>query len=198
MSSGVAKCVYTTLLFLTGILAGSSGFIAVSVIGAIIVMSALYNLNLSAVSTGIYSISVLRWTHAVTVFVYDETLFQVAYAIAFFVYYHIGLFATRYALVVFILTKSKRADAIVVFIANLTSRTCFQQWITADNCISAVSWKTFAYHGPNWAGVQDFTFGINAAGFDFDTWIDALSVEARGLRRAFIIRFAFFFDFSTS
>lgn len=58
------------------------------------------------------------------VFVYAETLFQVAYAIAFFVYHHVGLFATRYALVVFILTKSKRADAVVVFIANLTSRTC--------------------------------------------------------------------------
>ena len=124
MSSGVAKCVSTTLLLLTGILAGSSSFIAVFVVSAIVVTSALYYSNLFAVSTGIYSVSVLRRTHATTVFVYAETLFQIAYAVTFFVYHHIGLFAARYALVVlWILTESKRADAVTVFIANLTSRT---------------------------------------------------------------------------
>lgn len=185
-------------MFLTGILASSSSFIAVSVVGAIVVTSALYYFNLSAVSAGIYSVSVSRRTHAATVFVYAETFFQIAYAVAFFVYHHVGLLTARYALVVLILTVSKRADAVAVFVVNLTSRTRGRQRITADNCISAVSWKTLAYHGPDRAGVQDFAFGVDAAGFDLGTRIDALSVEARGLRRAFVIRLAFFFDSSAS
>lgn len=45
MSSGIAKCMYAALLFLAGILAGSGSFIAISVIGAIIVTSALYYFN---------------------------------------------------------------------------------------------------------------------------------------------------------
>lgn len=153
MSSGIAKCMYATLLSLAGILASPGGFIAVFIVSAIVVTSTLYysncnssqlvindvdriildrylnikkkqlSLTLSTVSTGVYSISVLRWTHATTIFVYAETLFQIAYAVAFFVYHHIGLFATRNALVVLILTVSVRADAVTVFIMNLTSRT---------------------------------------------------------------------------
>lgn len=123
MSSGIAKCMYATLLSLAGILASPGGFIAVFIVSAIVVTSTLYYSNLSTVSTGVYSISVLRWTHATTIFVYAETLFQIAYAVAFFVYHHIGLFATRNALVVLILTVSVRADAVTVFIMNLTSRT---------------------------------------------------------------------------
>lgn len=55
-----------------------------------------------------------------TVFVYTEALFQIAYAITVLVYHHVGLSAARHAIVVHILAISEWADAITVFIANLT------------------------------------------------------------------------------
>lgn len=77
---------------------------------------------------GVYSVSVPRRTHAAAVFVYAEALFQVAHAVAFFVYHHVGLPVTRYANVVRVLAESKRADAIAIFVANLASpdRACFR------------------------------------------------------------------------
>lgn len=59
--------------------------------------------------------------------------------------------------------------------------------ITTNDCVSTISWKTLAYHGPNRTGVQDFALGIDAARFDLGAWIDALSVKAGGLRRTFVV-----------
>jgi hypothetical protein len=72
---------------------------------------------------------------------------------------------------------------------------CF---LTTNNCVSTVSWQTFAYHGSNWASVQDFAHGVNTARLDLRAWIDAMSIEARRLRRTFVVCFAFFFNFGTS
>lgn len=123
-------------------------------------------LTLSAISVGVYSVSIPRRAYAATVFVYAEALFQIAYAVAFLVYHHIRLLAARYTDIVRILTESRRADTIAVFVANLAfpNRAYLRwNWIAADNRVPTISWETFAYHGPDRAGVQDFTLGVNTA-----------------------------------
>jgi len=67
-------------------------------------------------------------------------------------------------------------------------------FVATDDRVSAVSWKTLAYHGSNRAGVQNLALGINAARPDLRARIDALPVEASGLRWTLVIRLAFFFN----
>lgn len=61
----------------------------------------------------------LRRTHAATVFVYAEALFQVAHAVTLHVYHHVGLAAARHAIVIRVLTESRWTDAVAVLVRNL-------------------------------------------------------------------------------
>lgn len=77
-------------------------------------------LTLSTISIDVNLVSVSRRAHAATILVYAEALLQVAYAVAFFTYHHIRLPQARYAVVVLVLAETGLADAITMYVADLT------------------------------------------------------------------------------
>lgn len=139
------------------------------------------------------------WTYTATVLVDDETVLEGAHAVSFFVDDHTCLFATGYANVVLVLGQTRRTDAVSVLVADLTllDRTyvCF---LAAHDGVSSVSWEALADHRSYRTRVEDLALGVHSARIDLHARIDAVSVEASGLRWTLVVGLAPFFHFRAS
>lgn len=178
----VTERIHSTHLGQAGILAGLGVRVAETVIGALIVGSALWWLFRLAFATGSQAIAQLNGTSAATALVDNHSTLQGAHTVSAFVNSEALLLSARCTVFVDVQGCSRWTHTLSIHISHEALFDDAQRSLVAlHGWVSGVSFKALANHGPYGQSISDATEGINSARLGGIAWIHTFSAQTGSL-----------------